>query len=582
MKNIKVNKKFIAALLAVGVLGGGTAYILTHQEAPDTRVENEVGHDDINPILNLAIDDKDFVVLNVGDHDSKGVHFQNKKMRMCNKQDISLGVVLDSDASNQEEIYNDVEYIKGLVRDYKIDFPVYLNIDRIITNDDLDTEEKTKIIKSFLEKCSANGIYVGLNGTDTNLCRLKKYCQISGYDAFLVMDHSEIKYDGTYHVVEDLEGNIHSSKDLAQVISKKELNQSDHFLNDASHVVADDEGITDVALQYDMSVRELLGFNDMKKKDISVGDVLRIPCQMESVKYGEPQFTMLDKPIRGCDMSYAQGTSIDWNKLSKNFEFIILRCSCGQEKDACFDLNVEKCALNNIPIGVYCYNAYSNLNCPDFNSFVKKQEEQADYTISLLENKNIEYPVYLDIEASPSLSDGYLGKEKVQAMLDTWCSKMTDAGYVPGIYCNQSGLQYLQSKVDYDLSDRFQLWVAGGDQYYADKRSIDLSQVVPSKILNSDEDIRMAQSTDSCVNAGAGNHKGHLDICFSSVDYTDKNYEILESDGPVFEIKEFSRVDYGTLVPAAAVGLGGLGVVGLALNYDAKRKRNPKRKRRKR
>jgi len=576
IKDIKVNKKFLSILLAGVVLAGGTGYALTHMSAPEVRVENETGHEDINPIWNLAIDDADFVVLNVGNHDSVEVHFQNRKMKMCNEQDISLGVILDSEASSEEEIYNDVEYIKGLVRDYKVDFPVYLNIDKIITNDDLNTEEKTKIIKDFLEKCSANGIYVGVNGTDTNLCRLKEYCQISGYDAYLVMDGSEIQYDGTCNVVKDLDGNIRANCDLAEVITKKKLNSADNFANDASHTIKESEDITDVALKYDMSVNQLLGFNDMKKDDVSVGDVLRIPCQIENVEYGDPQFTKLGQPIRGCDMSYAQGTSSDWDKLSENFEFIILRACQGQEKDECFESNVEKCNINNIPIGVYCYNGYSNKNCPDFDLFVKKQEEQADYTISLLKNKKIEYPVYLDIEASPSLSDEYLGQEKVEAMLDMWCKKITEAGYVPGIYCNQSGLRYLQSKVNYSLNERFQLWVAGGDQYYADKRDIDLGDVLPSSVLGNDKNVHMAQSTDSCVNAGAGDSNGHLDICFSSIDYTDKNYEKLESDNPVFEIKDFGRVDYGLYVPAAAIGLGGLGAVGLTLKLKSKKREKVK------
>ena len=578
IKDLKVNKKFVSILLAVGVLAGGTGYALTHMSAPEVKVENAIGHEEINPIF--AIDDKDFVVLNVGDHNSIGVHFQDRKMKMCNEQDISLGVVLDTDASNEEAIYNDVDYVKGLVRDYKIDFPVYLNIDKIITNDDLNTEEKTKIIKDFLEKCSANGIYVGVNGTDTNLCRLKEYCQISGYDAYLVMDSSEIKYDGTCNVVKDLDGKIKANCDLAEVITKKELNSADNFANDASHTIGDDEDITDVSLKYDMSVNQLLEFNDKDKSDVSVGTVLRIPCQIENVEYGDPQFTKLDQPIRGCDMSYAQRTSSDWDKLSDNFEFIILRACQGQEKDEFFDLNVEKCNVNNIPIGVYCYNGYNNHNCPDFDLFVKKQEEQADYMISLLKNKKIEYPVYLDIEASPSLNDDYLGQEKVEAMLDMWSKKITEAGYVPGIYCNQSGLQYLQSKVNYSLNERFQLWVAGGDQYYSDKRDIDLNEVLPSSILNSDQSVRMAQSTDSCVNAGAGDSNGHLDICFSSVDYTDKNYERLNDSEAGFEIKEFERPDLGLIIPVAAIGLGGLGTtVGIAFKRKLKNKEKVKSRR---
>ena len=54
---------------------------------------------------------------------------------------------------------------------------------------------KTKLIKDFLEKCAANNIYVGLHGTDTNLCLVKEYCKITGYDALVVKDKDEIAYE---------------------------------------------------------------------------------------------------------------------------------------------------------------------------------------------------------------------------------------------------------------------------------------------------------------------------------------------------------------------------------------------------
>ena len=93
-----------------------------------------------------------------------------------------------------------IQYYVEIVANYNIDFPVYLDINEIITNNDLNVEQKTKLITNFLEKCSANGMYVGIYGTDTNLCRVKNYCGISNYDAFLVMDKENIEYDGTNYV----------------------------------------------------------------------------------------------------------------------------------------------------------------------------------------------------------------------------------------------------------------------------------------------------------------------------------------------------------------------------------------------
>ncbi len=115
-------------------------------------VENTSGYSDINPIFNLKVKDKDFVILDVGDHDSTGISFQNKKVKYCNKNDISLGIVISSDAVCENEIYDDVELVKQIISNYTVDMPVYLNIDKIIENTSINVEQKKKIDFRFFGK----------------------------------------------------------------------------------------------------------------------------------------------------------------------------------------------------------------------------------------------------------------------------------------------------------------------------------------------------------------------------------------------------------------------------------------------
>lgn len=567
-KKVKVPKTAIALISTLGI-GGTGALVLKKSYETKNDFENQNGRENSWFFQSLLMDEDDFVILDVGDHNTFGVLLQGKKMDYLQEHGISFGIVITSDAKNERDIYDDVEYAKGLVRDYRLEMPVYLNIDSIITNDQLNNEMKTKIIRDFLDKCSANGMYVGISGTDTNLCRVKNNCGITGYDAYLIQDSEIVQYDGVYHLYRDLKGRIHADSNLAEVIHSRSLNTDSRFCADVSYVMKEGEDITDVALQYGMSVSEILSFNGLKRRDLEAGTTIRIPCAIATT--GEPK--QLEEPIRGCDISYAQGKDSDWEALAENFEFIILKCSEGMSKDDCFDYNSAKCGQYGIPYGVYCFNAYHHNNCDDMEMFEKKQKDQASFVLSLLENKKVEYPVYLDVEFNGDISE-YLTPEEVQIMLDNWAKKITEAGYTPAIYCNQSEFRYLQSCVDYNLSDVFKVWIAGGEQYYSDDRDIELEDVHPSYgILESDEfGAEMVQSTSSAINAGAGNGEGHLDIDFSLTDYSQEDYITSTAD-----IKEFNRfLDQDFAMPAGVgtslVLLASLGIVLGKIKNARKRK----------
>lgn len=197
-------------------------------------VVNNIGYSNVRTIDEMGLDENRFAVLDAGDHDSVRIPFQRTKFEMCNEHGVCLGIVISSDSSTESEIYDDVEYAKSLVRDYEVKFPVYFNIDKIITNDNLNIEMKTKLIRDFLEKCAANNIYVALHDTDSNLCLVKDYCKITGYDALVVKDKEDITYDGPYNVYEDLDGTLYATVDLEQVILGKGLNDSKTFANNGS------------------------------------------------------------------------------------------------------------------------------------------------------------------------------------------------------------------------------------------------------------------------------------------------------------------------------------------------------------
>lgn len=570
-------KKIVAAAVSLTLAGTIGTFILK-RDNPNIK-DNQYGYQNVNLTNIINMEPENFVVLNVGDHNSIRLLFQDKRMEFCNKNDIALGVMISSNAETENEIYDDVEYTKSLIEQYDIKFPVYLNIDDIITNNDLNNEMKKEIIKSYLEKLSANHVYVGIAGTDTNLCRVRKYCDIKDYDAYLIMDSDEIKYEGTYNLVQKQDGTLESYANLEQVITNKDLNNAKNFINDGKYIVSEGEEIIDIALKYGMSVNELLHFNGIKLGDIEAGTILRIPSILGTEVTKEEKtgkYKQLEEPIRGCDISYAQSDNCDWDKLQENFEFIILRSNQGLTEDSYFEQNAKNCNLYGIPIGVYCFNNFDNTNCETLEEFNRKQQEQANFTLKTLENKNIEYPVYLDIEGNvPSrLSPTYINE-----MLKNWCKTMTEAGYVPGIYCNQSNFKYIQECTDYNLADKMSVWIAGGEQYGLETNpedNITLNDVKPSYSILNDEtfDAEVVQSTNVATNAGAHDGRGHLDINYSTVDYSEPIIKELENIQ--FDTKEFPfRNVISTAADTGVIVIPGLGIA-VMLGALAKRKRKVK------
>lgn len=563
--NVKNNLKYKVAALAV-ILGITTTCLSLgiYQSNENNRVkhENSFGYEDVNPWDYFKVKSDDFVILNAGDHNSFGTMFLDKKIQMCEKTDVSVGLVIMSEADCEEEIYNDVEHVKAILSKHNIDYPIYLNIDKIIENDNLNIDMKTKLIKNFLEKCQSNNIYVGIHGKDSNLCRVKKYCKIVDYDAFVIRDEGkeEIKYDGNYTLYKDGK-KIISKSNLANIIEEKNLNESSRFLKDGKHIVKKDETILDISCNYGLSVNEILSFNDLKKDDIHEGMVLRIPSILDkSIPGINLEKEKLSIPLRGCDLSYCQSTNMDWNKLSNNFDYIIVRVSQGKKLDSCFENNIYNCNLNNIPVGIYCFNDVRRNNRSD-DEFRKDLEEQANFVIQNLNNKRIDYPVYLDIETlyqGETIFDAY-SKEDINIMLDVWYEKMLSVGYEPGLYVNREGYWYITNSVDYDISENFNTWIAGGEQFNQEKSlenvtAPSISYEYKGNMYSPD----MQQVSQFALNSGAGNGNGHLDINYSYVDYEKQN-KLYNNTDPLFNIKDWTQLP--TLEQTAVIGGAGLGTI---------------------
>lgn len=573
-------KRFIAGLSAVLVVGGsGTfAYKKITDTTPQNSTKNTIGHSDVFPVLNANVKENEFVILNMGDHSSMELDtlFRNDKIKYCNEKNISLGIIIDSNATKLLDIYNDAEYAKTLVSKYKIDFPVYLGIDKIMENNDLNSTVKSELIQQFAIKATSNGMYFGIYGTDTNLYNLNKYCfDISKYDVYLKEDSLERKYKGICNVVEDIKGNITSKNDLSSLIFDKK-NLENEFVQDAYYIVDNDDTIDEIALACGLSVNDLLEFNSKKVEEITAGVVLRIP---NAIQVGNRIISdkINEKAIKkGVDLSYCQ-TSVDWNKLSTNVDYAILKVSEGATKDKLFESHITNCLNNGIPVGIYSITRATT---------VEEVKEEAKNIVELLKDRKITYPVYLDFEANPSKVSEWSRwtaiKESgiMKEFLTAWSTIIKEAGYAPGIYCNQSiylDIYRQTNSKETDFLDGFETWIAGSSTY---SNACDYKNIVDPgctfEYQGLKVDCNMRQVSEACTGIGAGTESGYVDFNYCYTDYENINYEFKQK----FDIKDFNKKKLDTLLMtlgASACGLLIAVVGGKTIVYKKKQKQNKKK-----
>lgn len=145
------------------------------------------------------------------------------------------------------------------------------------------------------------------------------------------------------------------------------------------------------------------------------------------------------------DVSSYQGT-IDWKKVKKEVDGVIIRCGWGKniekQDDKHYENNVLGCIANDIPFGVYLY-SYAKTNA--------RAKSEAEHVLRLVEpyKNSITLPVYLDLEEKGT-EKGAVERAKIFANI------LEEKGYSVGIYANQYWWRtYLK-----DGLDKYTKWVA--------------------------------------------------------------------------------------------------------------------------
>ena len=148
----------------------------------------------------------------------------------------------------------------------------------------------------------------------------------------------------------------------------------------------------------------------------------------------------------GIDVSVWQGPDIDFKKVKNaGKNFVIIRAGCGSSVDKYFESNYKKAKAAGINVGVYWYaKAMSE----------KASTEEAKHVLKAISGKQLEYPVYYDIEQREILNKG---KTFVSSIATNFCSIMEKNKKFCGIYASKS---FFDSYFTDTVKRKYSIWVA--------------------------------------------------------------------------------------------------------------------------
>lgn len=152
----------------------------------------------------------------------------------------------------------------------------------------------------------------------------------------------------------------------------------------------------------------------------------------------------------GIDVSENNGV-INWDLVKSQVNFAILRLGWIGNKnnhtlDKQFQRNYTECKRLGIPIGIYVYCYCNN---------VETAKTGANWTMKMLQGKNIELPVYIDMEDGSIAS---CGRNILTNMCIAFNTIIEQSGKWAGVYANENWFNNYLNKEE--LKRRYTCWIA--------------------------------------------------------------------------------------------------------------------------
>ncbi len=150
----------------------------------------------------------------------------------------------------------------------------------------------------------------------------------------------------------------------------------------------------------------------------------------------------------GVDVSSWQG-KVDWQKVRNDGKtFAILRIGTTKGKDTYFEENYKNAKSAGLNVGCYFYT---------YATTAEGALQDAENVLSWLDGKQLEYPVYYDMENSAQLENGITTEMRTEICL-TFLERLSENGWFVGTYANGNWFSNYLDKTK--LGEKHELWLA--------------------------------------------------------------------------------------------------------------------------
>lgn len=154
--------------------------------------------------------------------------------------------------------------------------------------------------------------------------------------------------------------------------------------------------------------------------------------------------------MNGIDVSSHQ-SDIDWAKVkASGVEFAVIRATFGSNAsgiDKKFSANVEGCAQNGLPYGLYHYS---------YAVTAAEAEAEAEHFLAVAAAAKPALPVFFDFEEGAQLA---LAPAEQLDVVEAFLDKVAAAGYSVGLYASKSSLVRLLN-ADSARVEKYKVWLA--------------------------------------------------------------------------------------------------------------------------
>lgn len=191
--------------------------------------------------------------------------------------------------------------------------------------------------------------------------------------------------------------------------------------------------------------KDFYSYYNLKKSDVYPSDKSTVSGSKPDIEY-----TVADTKFKVIDVSKHQG-KIDWPKVkASGINVAIIRCGYGddipKQDDECFEYNYNEAIKNGIKVGIYLYS---------YAASVSQAVSEANHVIRLIKGKQIDYPVYYDLEDAKTT--GKCSVKLIGDIAENFCNVIKSHGFKIGIYANTN---WFNNKLTDSRFKNYDKWVA--------------------------------------------------------------------------------------------------------------------------